>query len=107
MRRVGRRSLAGAAPCPHDAVASAHAVVAVSPGRWVSAVHLPPVADRQGEDDEAAILNVADDPVVADPIAPQPELAAFQGLAEVSRVLATLDAIIQPVEKATAHGRVE
>jgi hypothetical protein len=43
-------------------------------------------------------LKIANDPVVADAISPQAGPTSLQGFAEMSRILAPLEAIIEPVE---------
>jgi hypothetical protein len=44
------------------------------------------------------VLNIAQHPVVSNPISPESGLVALQRFAEVSRVFAPLNSIIEPVE---------
>src|SRR5262245_10165333 len=81
--------------------------VALPLPRALSAVDLAPVADGQRENDHSSILDLADNPEVADAVPPQAGHIAFQRLAQVTRVLATLDAVVEPVEDAPCNLPVE
>jgi len=65
------------------------------------------VSDRESQNYEDFIPDIANNPVIADAIAPQTRTAAFERFAKVARVLATLDPVVQPVEDPAANLRVE
>ena len=65
------------------------------PGAGISlAVDLAAMADAEGEDDDFLVLDVADDAVVADAIAPvAAELHASEGFADATRIFEFGDAL--------------
>ena len=70
-------------------------------------VHLPSMPHGNCEHDESPVLNIANDAVIADPKAPEAYLASLQRFAEMARVLAPLEALIEPVENPFPDLRIE
>lgn len=63
-----------------------------------SAVDLAAMAYIEDENDQATILDRADDTEITDPVSPQASQRADQGLAEAARVLGSSDAFVEIVE---------
>jgi hypothetical protein len=61
---------------------------------------LPPVPHRQREHDQPSVLDFADNPEIADTVAPQAAKFPFERLAEMARVLAALYPVIEPAQNA-------
>jgi hypothetical protein len=68
-------------------------------GNQLSAfVHLSAMADCQNQYNHLFVLNVAQHPVVSDPVSPESGPVALQRFSEVPGVFAPLNSIIEPVE---------
>jgi hypothetical protein len=69
-------------------------------GSFLPPINLPPVPYRQREYDHSPVLDFADNPEVADTVAPQAAKVPFERLAEMARILATLYPVIEPAQDA-------
>src|SRR6266511_2679410 len=65
------------------------------------------MADGEHEDDEALVLEAANEAEVADAIAPQPRLVGDQRLAEAARIVVGGDALAQIPADGQLHGAIE
>jgi nucleoid-associated protein YgaU len=61
-----------------------------------SAVDFAAMADLEDQDDDPLVLNVADNAVVANAVAPEAaELRALQGIADTTRIVESGDSLSQ------------
>jgi len=71
-------------------------------------IHLAPIAHLDHEDAERAILDVAEDPVIPDPVAPvRAKLRAGQCLARAARIVERRQALPQEDRDASGLGLVQ
>ena len=57
------------------------------------------MADCQNQNNYVVVLNVAQHPVVSNPISPEAGPVAFQRFSKVPGILASLNSVIEPVQK--------
>jgi hypothetical protein len=64
---------------------------------FLLAVNFPAMADLDDEDDDALVLDAANDPIVADPIAPISRLRPLERMADGSRIIEHGDMPLQVI----------
>ena len=72
-----------------------------------SAVDLAAVRDPEHQHDQPLVLDVADDPVVADPVAPQSPERMAERSAETAGIVIRLDPFGEVAKDRTLHGAIE
>ena len=70
-------------------------------------IDLPSVPNRERQHDQPSVLNFADDPEIANTVAPQAAEIAFERLAQMARILAALDPVVQPTQDTTGDWLVQ
>lgn len=74
---------------------------------WSLAVYIPAVAYCKDKDNNFLIYDVADYPVVSDPVSPESGMIAFEGFSEVTGVFTSFQAVIKPANDALLDGAVQ
>jgi hypothetical protein len=77
------------------AAASLTALAGFAFAQWALVVYAPPIADSNNQHEQLPVANLANDAVIARPVAPQARELSFQPFPSAARIVATGYALVE------------